>query len=100
MLKQQQEEKEEVHQMSFNDELADDIFAILSDKTPRPPDSAVPSPETGYEYDFEQMLSSIMIPHLDNYGSRSQYVMMKAKNRKISVLTREFENGTWRTYHN
>ena len=78
------------------DSIIASLFKVLDDDTPRPLDSDIPLPETGYGSALEQRLSSIRIPHADDYGTRSQYIMVQRRaSGGVHITTRDFEENQW-----
>ena len=78
------------------DSIIASLFKVLDDDTPRPLDSDIPLPETGYGSALEQKLSSIRIPHADDYGTRSQYIMVQRRvPGAVRITTRDFEENQW-----
>ena len=77
------------------DFLITSLLNVLNDETPRPLNAKIPLPDSGYGDDLEQKLSSIRIPHANDYGTRSQYIAVQRSSGKVRVITRDFENNKW-----
>ena len=73
--------------------LADDLFVMLSDKTPSPEKEL---PDTGLSKDLEKKVSSIFVETPD-YGTRSSTVILIDKNDKVTFMERSLnnENKKW-----
>jgi uncharacterized protein with NRDE domain len=65
---------------------SEDIFSILKDKT-RPPDDQLP--DTGFDLDWERLLSPIFITS-PFYGTRSSSIILMEKSGKITFWERTF----------
>ncbi len=72
-----------------NEIKAEDLFAILQDKT-RPPDAELP--DTGVGLDMERLLSSIFI-HSNNYGTRSSSVILFRTNGQVTFIERSHNHN-------
>ncbi len=77
-----------------NDNLVDDLFAMLSDNTISPNDEL---PETGLDKETERKISSIFV-ELPEYGTRSSTVLLIDKNDKVSFIEKALNaNKEWIT---
>lgn len=76
------------------DNIIDDLFTMLSDKTISPEDEL---PETGLPKDVERNISSIFVETPD-YGTRSSIVVLIDKNDKVTFIEKSLDtNKEWIT---